>query len=181
MQEKSDEGVADVKNKMTKLCKHFDILSTIISERASSRPLFTNEDEAFNTDDRDNGDSVSTEESSTSAAAMIFDRHISDDLPQIPTQTSRASPIVSRSKRKGDILELWAKVNASTATMEKERMRIEERKIHLKERRAQLDADKQEYELRAAVRGRKATGLSRQELRTAGVPDEEIESLLPLA
>lgn len=132
------EGAPDIRVKMNKFCKHYDVLEPVMLDSASSRPLFTNEESVASTESH--GDDSSNEHAEAEQASTI--PAASEESPPTFSPSVRASPIVQRRKRKFDVVELWKDMSAANTAIERERLRLEERKLALKELRAQAEADK---------------------------------------
>ncbi|KAI8892152.1 hypothetical protein BC833DRAFT_626110 [Globomyces pollinis-pini] len=168
-----------------------------MSDRASSRPLTTNEsplNESNSIDpnqltDRNSSSDSSNENSSTND--KIADNN---DVIEINTPTPRRMTSItlsSQTKRKRkelDIMEfektrlelltskhqLQMELNKSQIEERIERQKLEERKINLQEKQIELEISKQRLAFK------KDLLMHRHELRKNGVPEDEINLMFPL-
>lgn len=151
MVETGGEGAEDVRAHMLKLCRHFDALSPIMMDRPSTRPLFTNEDDA----------------ESTEIAAAANGGDDTDTAATIPSPSTPQRPVGVKRRR----LDIWCNVSEDTASIERDRLWIDRRRLEMDASSMELETQRLQCELNAAcIEAARKKGLARQELREAGVP-----------
>ncbi|TMW61762.1 hypothetical protein Poli38472_010825 [Pythium oligandrum] len=88
---------------------------------------------------------------------------------------------VNPRKRKATMFESWQEMTATYAAVEKRRLVYEEKRYDVAVSRSTLEAERLQREIiKQSVEAAKKKALARKGLRDAGVPENEINALLPL-
>ena len=200
-------GITDEKSlqdAITSRCPHYDILKEVMWDRPSSRPLITNEDEYFEDltmENKGKNDNLSSSEQSDDDVKVRgkCKRKRNVDKKMYRSIRSRSSSVSSS-------LSDWVDINTSMMMAKKEdhavqkkihsdhlelnrmKFELEKRKLACKEEESkqrvvllQVQVEREKAQsLRETMLYKVELARNRKLLREEGVPEEEIDKLLPL-
>lgn len=173
LRERGEDGESDVRSQLLRLCKHFDTLAPIMLERASSQPHFTNEDASTDDDGSTSPADETASADTVGIEGVNVDVDVSADLDEDETATpltpgtpaadtvavvgttsatpalfspSRVVSVAAPRKGKADVLEMWKEMTAARASIEKNRLLLDNKRFEIEQRRSALEIDIQSVE-----------------------------------
>lgn len=171
---------------MIKLCRYFDILDPIMSERPSTRPLATNEedDDVYNLSGCcDDIDETSDHDSESN---IILEQEMSAlDDNNVSIQSSISTNKSKQKKRKNRSSDLpinvWKQLEMSSQEISIKRLCLEGKRNEREEKKSELEYKilSEELEIKK-LQAAEEKLRTRQGLKNAGICITEIDKLIPI-